>query len=68
MIIPLRIECPHCRWGYPWDDKKINQGYVKLQCNHCNLTFWTKITITGFSVETTKEFPNDRQQQESVSV
>ena len=28
-----------------------------MSCAHCDETFFTKITITGFNVETSKELP-----------
>jgi transposase-like protein len=55
MQLNLRIECPHCKWGYKWDDNYINSGWNKLQCKHCNREFKVKITISGFQIEIQKE-------------
>ena len=57
MKIALRLECPHCKWGVPWHDSFVNMGWIEMSCAHCDETFFTKITITGFNVETSKELP-----------
>jgi hypothetical protein len=59
MIIPIRIECPHCHWGHLFNNSYINQGQLKGKCNHCEKIFFFKVTIMGFSVETNKELPDD---------
>jgi hypothetical protein len=57
MQISFRIECPHCHWGHIFKDSYINQGYLKGKCEHCGEPFFFKITVTGVSVETSKELP-----------
>jgi phage FluMu protein Com len=57
MKISFRIECPHCKWGYPWNDNYVNQGWMKLKCPHCEKTFFNKVTVTGITVESGKELP-----------
>lgn len=55
MVIAFRIECPHCGWGCPWNDKYVNQGWLTHCCTHCGQNFYNKVTIKGFEVETVKE-------------
>lgn len=57
MMIAMRIECPHCKWGYPWRDSFINQGWLAHRCPKCNKKFFNKVTVMGFSVETHRELP-----------
>jgi len=57
MQIPIRIECPHCHWGYAFSTSHINQGHLKARCYHCKEIFTLKITVTGFNVEVNKELP-----------
>ncbi len=52
-----RVECPHCKWGYPWLDKLANTGWHTLKCEHCDGLFYHKVTIMGVLVETTKDYP-----------
>ena len=59
MKIAFRIECPHCRWGFPWNDTYVNQGWLKVACNHCESEFWTKITLNEVKVEIKKEPPEE---------
>lgn len=51
----FRIECPHCGWGYKWNDDYINAGWIKLTCKHCGKTFHTKITVTGININIKKD-------------
>ena len=58
MKLAFRIECPHCKWGYPWSDTLVNMGWVYLVCQHCNEKFYTKISIPSVNVECEKDMPN----------
>jgi transposase-like protein len=58
MKVAFRIECPKCKWGHPFSNEYINQGFVKGKCNHCGNVFFFKISMTGFSVEVSQEYPN----------
>jgi len=62
MKITFRLECPHCKWGCPWNDKYVNMGWISLACAHCGKKFYTKITITGVGVDTRKELPDFNDQ------
>jgi hypothetical protein len=55
--LTFRIECPHCNWGVEFRDSYVNQGWLRLHCNHCDKEFFNKITVTGVKVETQKELP-----------
>ena len=57
MVIGFRIECPHCKWGQPWRDSYVNQGWLCHKCQRCGEKFFNKVTVTGISVETEKELP-----------
>jgi len=57
MQLAFRLECPHCRWGHPWRDRYVNQGWVLLRCEHCNRGFYARIRVTGVEVETSRERP-----------
>ena len=35
MKIAFRIECPFCKWGFPWSDNYVNVGWIEVTCNHC---------------------------------
>lgn len=52
MMLAFRIECPHCKWGHTWHDSFVNQGWIVLECGHCNKEFFTKVAVTGINIET----------------
>lgn len=58
MEIAFRIECPHCRWGYPWSNALVNQGWTCLRCHHCGRMFHVKISVPVVSVEVQAAEPN----------
>lgn len=54
MKISFRIDCPHCRWGYPWNNNDVNMGWIYAHCKHCDKKFWFRITINDIKIETKK--------------
>jgi hypothetical protein len=58
MKIAFRIECAHCKWGFPWSDNYVNMGWMTLECPHCDRKFYTKISIPVVDIQTQKEEPN----------
>ena len=56
-MLNFRIECPKCKWGHPFHDSYVNQGWLKLECAHCENQFFTKIAVTGISVAIEQELP-----------
>ncbi len=58
MKISFRIECPYCHWGHIWSDNFVNMGWLGLKCAHCESDFFTKIEVTGVSIQTNTKLPN----------
>jgi len=58
MKIAFRLECPHCKWGHEWRDQYVNQGWIKLECGHCEKEFFAKIHIPVVQVETSATTPD----------
>ena len=57
MKLVFRIECPYCHWGIEFKNSYINQGWVRVKCDHCGEQSYTKIAVTGIKIETEKELP-----------
>lgn len=57
MKVNFRIECPNCKWGFPWSDRYVNQGWLQLHCSHCDKDFYSKIAIPIVQVEIQLESP-----------
>ena len=55
MIANIRIECPHCGWGYGYNQEDVNQGYRIGVCNHCGNNFKFKITLSKIEVDIQKD-------------
>ena len=54
--VSLKIQCPHCEKVCKWNDKYINRGWTKIQCNHCKNEFAIKIHISSFDIQTKKHY------------
>lgn len=59
MKMIFRLECPHCKWGQEMRDSYINQGWLEGKCLHCSKAFFFKATVTGVSLESVAELPQD---------
>ena len=59
MKITFRLECPHCKWGHEWRNDFVNMGWLELFCNHCDKSFFAKISIPEVKVETSPNIPDD---------
>jgi hypothetical protein len=55
MKLAFRIECPHCKWGVEFRDSYVNQGWLELECYHCDNAFFTKVSVPEVKIEIEKE-------------
>jgi ribosomal protein L33 len=57
MKITFRLECSRCGWGHEWSDNYVNMGWLVMRCSHCEEKFYTKIDVTGVSINSQTELP-----------
>lgn len=57
MTVAFRIECPHCKWGVPWSDRYVNQGWLRLSCGHCDRPLFAKVSVPTVDVQVRADEP-----------